>query len=49
MKKGKIMKTIITGAAMMFAACGGQKETAENTVIKVGDLHLLQVHLQFME
>lgn len=38
MKKGKIMKTIITGAAMMFAACGGQKETAENTVIKVGGL-----------
>ena len=38
MKKGKIMKTIITGAAMMFTACGGQKETAENTVIKVGGL-----------
>ena len=34
----KLMKTVMIGAAMMFAACGGEKKVPETTTVKIGGL-----------
>lgn len=34
----KLMKTVMIGAAMMFAACGGEKKIPETTTVKIGGL-----------
>ena len=34
----KLMKTVMIGAAMMFAACGGEKKVPETTIVKIGGL-----------
>ena len=34
----KLMKTVMIGAAMIFAACGGEKKVPETTTVKIGGL-----------
>lgn len=34
----KLMKTVMIGAAMIFAACGGEKKVPESTTVKIGGL-----------
>ena len=34
----KLMRTVMIGAAMIFAACGGEKKVPETTTVKIGGL-----------
>ena len=41
----KLMKTVMIGAAMIFAACGGEKKVPETTTVKIGGLAPLTLSL----